>query len=309
MFIMLIISVGRVADIEAMDERGWTTLHFAAANGHLPVVQLLVNKANLAAKNENGEMAIHLAAKNGHVEVLKVLMDKVDVAALDNDKFGAIHWASRNGHFETVEELIKKEPSLLVQAGGKHGDKAIHVASHRGHLHIVKWLVERKPDLISMTNKDKRTALHSAVAGNHLDVVNYLLEKHIDVSIISTRDGSARELARALDRWKMVECIPDRWEPVLQPIIRETERRLEVQRPVRQVMIQIGSQTPGLTTFRQEFKRLEGSWAPSLMFDTTGMSFNSTRTEYREESVCLLREMVTLENVHQHPGGSVTEFN
>lgn len=258
-------------------------------------------------------MAIHLAAKNGHVEVLKELMDKVHIKTLDNARFGAIHWASKNGHVVVVEELIKKEPSLLVQAGGMNGDKPIHLASDRGHLDIVKWLVKHKPESISVTNYDKRTALHSAVAGNHLDVVNHLLEKRIDVSIISQRDGSARELARALDRWKMVECIPDRWETVLQPIIREPERRLEVPPPVRQVTIRIDSQAPGLATFHQEFKRLDGSsmtWAvPPFVIDTTTMAFNSTRMEYREESVCLLEETLNLENIHQYPGGSVIELN
>lgn len=212
-----------------MDERDWTALHFAAANGHSAVVQLLVDRANLTAKNKDGDAAIHLAAQNGHLSV--------------------------------VEELFKKDSSLLVQPREENGDTAIHVASNLGNLDIVKWLVKHNVNSISVTNKEKRTALHCAVEGNHLDIVNYLIENKIDVSIRAANGETARELARKLDRWEMVECMPDRWEPALKL---EPEHRPDVRHSIRQLTIQIDTQIPGVATFRSEYKPL-GGLRPTLL--------------------------------------------
>jgi len=66
---------------------GKTPLHYAAQNGHLSIVEYLVNqKADRDAKNIDGKTPLHLAANNGHLSVVEYLVNqKADINAKDND--------------------------------------------------------------------------------------------------------------------------------------------------------------------------------------------------------------------------------
>ena len=51
------------AEVNAKDNRRWTPLHWAAAQGHKDVAELLLaNKAEVNAKDKDGEMPLHYAA-------------------------------------------------------------------------------------------------------------------------------------------------------------------------------------------------------------------------------------------------------
>lgn len=66
-------------DVNALDnERGYTALHYAAGEGHLPVVIFLVeNQADLNARVPRTESTpLHFAAMQGHDEVVKFLLEK-----------------------------------------------------------------------------------------------------------------------------------------------------------------------------------------------------------------------------------------
>ena len=55
---------------------GWTALHSAATFGHLDVVQELLHRgADPNKQTEYGETALHRAAKKGHIQVFQALVD------------------------------------------------------------------------------------------------------------------------------------------------------------------------------------------------------------------------------------------
>lgn len=64
----------------AIDGRGNTALHVAAANGHLDIVDYILsllkadNREYINKINEQGNTALHWASLNGHVEVVKALL-------------------------------------------------------------------------------------------------------------------------------------------------------------------------------------------------------------------------------------------
>jgi ankyrin repeat protein len=63
-----------------------------AKRGHLPVVNLLINKgANIEASSVDGWRPLHTAASNGHLEIVKALIAKgADMNALTNDGQSAL---------------------------------------------------------------------------------------------------------------------------------------------------------------------------------------------------------------------------
>ena len=61
-------------DLEARGEGGWTSLHRAASNGHLPVVQYLYEQgADKEASDGSGRTPLHWAASHGHLPVVQYL--------------------------------------------------------------------------------------------------------------------------------------------------------------------------------------------------------------------------------------------
>jgi hypothetical protein len=86
----------------------FTPLIKAAANGHLDVVKLLVERnADIDAQCGTGATALIEACTNGHVEVVELLLEKGADASLKT-KAGqtALYWATENRHAK-VANLLK----------------------------------------------------------------------------------------------------------------------------------------------------------------------------------------------------------
>jgi hypothetical protein len=62
------------SNVNAKNDKGATPLHYAATNGSVSVIRLLIQKgAKIKAKNNNGGRALDAARLNGHVEAMCLL--------------------------------------------------------------------------------------------------------------------------------------------------------------------------------------------------------------------------------------------
>lgn len=62
-------------DPNATDKAGWTSVHKAAAEGQLEVVELLMKRgADISVSNENRSTPFKSAAHGGHKKVMELLM-------------------------------------------------------------------------------------------------------------------------------------------------------------------------------------------------------------------------------------------
>ncbi|XP_067126374.1 uncharacterized protein [Centruroides vittatus] len=100
--------------METVDERGWTPIHLASANGHSDVVKFLaLEGAHLAALDPSGYNAIHIAAMNGHHDCIEVLLRMgVDVDTLTADGFTPLHLATMNSYVDCCRTLLRWGASL-----------------------------------------------------------------------------------------------------------------------------------------------------------------------------------------------------
>jgi uncharacterized protein len=118
---MLLLHAGAV--IYTRDNDGWSALLYAAANGHLHIVELLCDKrinktgrsADMTSKSNYGETALMKAVNNGHMHVVTYLLrrSEIDVDAVDRDNNSVIMLAKYYGQIEMIKKLIR--------AGAKFG--------------------------------------------------------------------------------------------------------------------------------------------------------------------------------------------
>lgn len=91
----------------AVNQSGWTALHYAAAIGNNDIMQLLLQKsANPDAQSPNKTTPMMMAARAGHIMTVKVLLDAGADATLKTDQgMTAIDLAKAHGHNDIVEGL------------------------------------------------------------------------------------------------------------------------------------------------------------------------------------------------------------
>lgn len=109
------------------DNYGANQLHKVSSMGKLKEVRQLLTKAPhlVNAVDNAGYSALHEAALNGHLPVVKVLLDSgadIDLASGDGDT--ALHDAAENGHEEVVVYLLHAGANRIARnAKGKTADE------------------------------------------------------------------------------------------------------------------------------------------------------------------------------------------
>jgi uncharacterized protein len=94
--------IGRGADV---NKPGWAPLHYAATNGHLAVIKLLLeHHAYIDAASPNGTTPLMMAAYYGTLDALKVLLDGGADPLLKNDQnLTALDFGQRAQRQDAVE--------------------------------------------------------------------------------------------------------------------------------------------------------------------------------------------------------------
>ena len=160
----------------------WTLLHHAAQHGHLPVVNVLLDRGFDVNTREQGDntSAVNWAAAAGHVDVVRRLLDAgVDpVGHGDDHALEVIGWASCwDGCDDDAHREIQR---LLIERGARHH---IFSAIAINSADEVRRIVRADPSQLSRKmsrNEAFRQPLHEAVHRNRPDMVALLIELGAD---------------------------------------------------------------------------------------------------------------------------------
>ena len=134
----------------------------ASSNGHLNVVEFLIDQGADLKKGDEGRKPLHAASSNGHLDVVKFIIEKrADIKRAgrsgstdNNDSMSkSLHAASSNGHLNVVEFLIAHGAALNWI--DNQGNSLFHAASSHGHLNVVQLLTRHVADVNRAGNWDR----------------------------------------------------------------------------------------------------------------------------------------------------------
>ena len=167
------------------------TIFDAAAGGYIEIVksQLKTNAALVTVADDNGWTALQFAARNGHLDMVKLLLaNKADVNATGRGGMTALRAAlvfsgdassDATNHEAIAKLLIANGAMVTNQRAG--GITALHYAASAGLTNVIKELLNRKADVNAKDSRG-RTPLDWAAEHGHMDVVDLLLARGAKIS-------------------------------------------------------------------------------------------------------------------------------
>lgn len=168
------------ADATATDGDGLTPLMNAAENGTVPVLKLLVQAtddpvAYVNSISSTGFNALIIAAAHGHVPVIEYLLESgADVNAVHENGVTALMYAAASGHLDAVKLLLEKG-KVDVNVRHSNGGTAFMEASTGGFIDVMKTLIDNGA-MIDFTDTDGVTPLMAVASQGNLEAQTLILE-------------------------------------------------------------------------------------------------------------------------------------
>ena len=124
-----------------------TPLHYAAANGHKEIAELLIEKgADMNAKDEDGGTPLDVAIQFKELEIA----DLIRVIGGISGAADSIHVAAAAENIEAVKQHLATGSD--VNAKDVIGRTALHQSALRGHKKIVELLIDKGADINAKDN-------------------------------------------------------------------------------------------------------------------------------------------------------------
>jgi len=163
---------------QGQDKLGRSPLHWACATGKTHLAELLLSRsriprANVHAVEIRGKTSLHLAAAHDWIDIVELLLKHgADITAKSDGGWTPLHNACELGSEKIVRILI--EAGSDINAKLLNGMTPLHLAAQGGHLAAVKCLLERKDIKKAVRDTFGSTPFLRAAQNRHKDIVSLL---------------------------------------------------------------------------------------------------------------------------------------
>ena len=216
---------GRVEDVKNIinkdrtkvydkDKWGYTFLYAAVLQGHLEIVEYLLQKgADVNTKNLEGFTPLHDSAYKGRVEMVRLLLAKgADANAKDISKNTPLHEAvvaNRNDiddyyYIEIVKLLLSN--GAIVNYKNNKGETPLHLASRGNSFEIVKLLASKGADVNNQNNLGN-TPLHETAETGDLKIQLYLLSRGAQIKTKNKLRQTPADIAAQNNHAEMLKLL------------------------------------------------------------------------------------------------------
>lgn len=165
------------ASLTSCNAKSWTPLLCAVKSGGWEIVEYILN-ANCKIINQtdkHGRSALILAASEGHLAILDILIEKgADLKSHDRDGLSALSWACLKGHYNAVLTLLNND--LDINHSDHSGRTPLDLATFYGDTKLVQLLVE-KGAIIEHVDKIGMRPLDRAIGCRNVPIVVCFLKK------------------------------------------------------------------------------------------------------------------------------------
>jgi ankyrin repeat protein len=157
------------------------SIHIAAANGNLKIIEFLIREGEDVNKPIEGFTAFQNGAMYGHIELLKLLLangSKIDEPG-GRENETPLHLAARNHILKVITFLIKNGAN--VNSVDRRLKTPLHVALHEKRYKISEKLLKHGADPNARTDEDK-TPLYETIQYGSLRFTSLLIDHGADVN-------------------------------------------------------------------------------------------------------------------------------
>jgi ankyrin repeat protein len=188
-----------------------------AACGDWPeIAEILIRNGAKVRDTENRITPLHCASSNGHLGMVELLIENgADPKDINKDDSTSLHVAAKNGRLGVVKYFIDVK-SIDVNIADKTSDKPLHAAAFHRKLDVVEFLVEKNANINAVNELGATPLLFAALVYNR-EVFKFLLNKGakvIDTSdnktLIGRLNFSVLHIAAAYGDMKIIEDLIDR---------------------------------------------------------------------------------------------------
>ena len=163
------------ADKSIRDTCGVSPFYEACSQEHIGLARLLHSPIETDNMTVEGRTALHAACANGHLDIVEWLLDldcavQCDIA--DSQDMTALDLAAKNDRADIVGLLLDR--GIDGNRTNENGETALFAACRLDHADVIGVMLAGGVDA-SVVNADGMTSFHVAVDGANLNAVNQLL--------------------------------------------------------------------------------------------------------------------------------------